>query len=315
MRDVEGLQTEPAYPTMGFVLCRGRGLHVLLDKDEPPEVLQTCATKKSDGVYLELGTLQPEPLKYVIIPYTETPDVEHEYAMTLYTDYEVELEKVDPTKVLPPCIQCTDPKSFAKVGKALKSLEAKYATLAKKEQELRRMHAFGKPQTPALLAASQQTTAASQQPPAEQPASQCNSGQCGSGASGHFHQGRGAAAAAGAGYGAGAVSGGACSAGVDANMTAADVANFSHYFHSVDTSNDGFISAAELKRATLAVEQQHALEDAEYATQAREARAALATGAAELKELQQMLQQKREAKARAQVAPLPRGGRRTPRNR
>ena len=32
MRDVEGLQTEPAYPTMGFVLCKGRGLHVLLDK-------------------------------------------------------------------------------------------------------------------------------------------------------------------------------------------------------------------------------------------------------------------------------------------
>ena len=36
MRDLEGLQTEPAYPTVGFALLKGRGNHVKIL--EAPEV-------------------------------------------------------------------------------------------------------------------------------------------------------------------------------------------------------------------------------------------------------------------------------------
>ena len=67
MRDVEGLQTEPDYPEMGFVVCKGQGDHVLLGPEQP-EVLFTSPVKRADGVYLELGTLPAGDGSYIIIP-------------------------------------------------------------------------------------------------------------------------------------------------------------------------------------------------------------------------------------------------------
>ena len=108
MRDVEGLQTEPAYPTVGFSVYRGRGNHIkldgskgALDKDGNPDVskrrpldkLFSVVPTKGDDCYLELGHLEStddkgERIYYVVIPHTDVPNVEHKYALTLYTDYE-----------------------------------------------------------------------------------------------------------------------------------------------------------------------------------------------------------------------------------
>jgi hypothetical protein len=45
--EAEGLQTEPEYPSLGFLVCRGRGNHVLIDKLEPSEVLFKCASRST----------------------------------------------------------------------------------------------------------------------------------------------------------------------------------------------------------------------------------------------------------------------------
>ena len=70
MRDVEGLQTEPDYPTVGFVVCKGRGNHTKLDTSKPLEILFTKELKRGDGVYLELGALDAIDDRYVLIPST-----------------------------------------------------------------------------------------------------------------------------------------------------------------------------------------------------------------------------------------------------
>ena len=44
MRDVEGLQTEPDYPTVGFAVLPGRGNHVLLEVGDKPG---TCRGRRS----------------------------------------------------------------------------------------------------------------------------------------------------------------------------------------------------------------------------------------------------------------------------
>ena len=62
MRDVEGLQTEPDYPTVGFVVCKGKGNHQLLE--DAPEVLYKSEVKFGDGVYLELGPLESASVDY-----------------------------------------------------------------------------------------------------------------------------------------------------------------------------------------------------------------------------------------------------------
>ena len=94
MRDVEGLQTEPAYPTVGFTVFRGRGHHIKLDGSTPLQPLHTAALKRGDGVYLELGPLESTEERYVVIPYTSQPGVEHKYTLTLYTDYEHTFERI-----------------------------------------------------------------------------------------------------------------------------------------------------------------------------------------------------------------------------
>ena len=68
MRDVEGLQTEPDYPTVGFIVCKGRGNHVKLDLSKPLNKLHTAPLKRGDGVYLELGHLDSDDERYVVIP-------------------------------------------------------------------------------------------------------------------------------------------------------------------------------------------------------------------------------------------------------
>ena len=96
MRDVEGLQAEPAYPSVGFVVCKGRGNHIPLDERQPLEVLFTVPPKKGDGCYLELGALEAREDMYVVIPFTDVPGVEHKFVITLYSDYEHRFEKIDP---------------------------------------------------------------------------------------------------------------------------------------------------------------------------------------------------------------------------
>jgi len=103
MRDVEGLQTEPAYPTVGFSVYGGRGNHIKLDASRPLELLHVAPHKRGDGVYLELGPLDPSEDKYVIIPYTSQPGVEHKYTLTVYSDYEHVLERINPRLDCPTC--------------------------------------------------------------------------------------------------------------------------------------------------------------------------------------------------------------------
>ena len=75
MRDVEGLQTEPDYKTVGLVVCKGRGNHMRLAAGQL-DVVATAELKKGDGVYVDLGWLEADEMKYVVIPYTDEPGVE-----------------------------------------------------------------------------------------------------------------------------------------------------------------------------------------------------------------------------------------------
>jgi len=148
MRDVAGLQTEPDYPTVGFVVCKGEGDHIKLDGPAPPQVLQTAELRRGDGQWLELGQLEPdEGSKYIVIPYTDRPGVQHKYALTLYTDYEHKFEKVKP-RCGAECVQCGNPTGLSRVLDKLDTLEQKYAALVRKEQELLRRGGV----SPALIA-------------------------------------------------------------------------------------------------------------------------------------------------------------------
>ena len=112
MRDVEGLQTEPDYPTCGFVVCKGRGNHVKLDTSQPLQTLFTAPLKRGDGVYLELGPLEADEDRYVVIPYTDKPGVEHSFCLTLYSDYEHDFIKIDPRLN---CAVCGNPSGIFRV--------------------------------------------------------------------------------------------------------------------------------------------------------------------------------------------------------
>jgi len=306
MRDVEGLQTEPDYPTLGFYVCQGLGDHVLLGPDEKPKVLYTCHAKRGDGVYLELGTLQPEPLKYVVIPFTATPNVEHSYALTLYTDLECDFVKIDPNKNLAPCVQCTDPRSFARVAKKLAALESKYATLMRKEARLKAANKFGLPrggmpdqpaiayaQPPAAapyayapppppppLAAPQYAYAPpppqqqqQQQPPAPPPGG-----------------GGGSDTAVDRMFKAADVDG-------DGYVSMQDMENFRRYYQEVDTDADGKISADEIKRATTAMNAKGAEQQAAFDARNAALQGEIAAGAADLSRLLEAVRRAQEAKS------------------
>lgn len=276
MRDVEGLQPEPAYPSIGFVVAKGRGDHVLLDKEEAPSVLHTAPCKKGDGVYLELGTLPPLADKYVLLPYTEEAGVEHEFAITLYTDYDVELEKIDPTRVLQGCL-CDDTAAIAKVAEALKRLEAKYALVEERERELKRRGAFGIPKSER----PSPPPTASQPPPSAPVASEF-----------------------GAGIGGPGFGGAAPYAAARPALTApppAPPTERNSLFDRVDTNRDGQISAMELKRATVELQMREEAERAVQQAQAQEKAHQLREANAELRELQAQLQGAKAARAGSKV--------------
>ena len=126
----------------------GEGDHIKLDGPAPPQVLQTAELRRGDGQWLELGQLEPdEGSKYIVIPYTDRPGVQHKYALTLYTDYEHKFEKVKP-RCGAECVQCGNPTGLSRVLDKLDTLEQKYAALVRKEQELLRRGGV----SPALIA-------------------------------------------------------------------------------------------------------------------------------------------------------------------
>ena len=153
MRDVEGLQPEPAYPTVGFSVFKGRGNHIKLDgskgaldkdgnpdvsKKRPLEKLFSVEPTKGDGCYLELGHLEStddkgERIYYVVIPYTHAPYVEHKYALTLYSDYEHDFVKIDPRLN---CDQCGNPSGMFRVLDTLDRIESLSKRVLDKEKRL-----------------------------------------------------------------------------------------------------------------------------------------------------------------------------------
>ena len=132
MREVEGLQPEPNYPTVGFWVCSGEGDHIKLEGAKPLEKLFEAPARRGDGVYLEF-VLEPNENKYVVIPYMEQPGTEHKYALTLYTDKEHLFEKIVPKSHAMDCVKCGNPTALARVLGKLDVLEAKYRALRDKE--------------------------------------------------------------------------------------------------------------------------------------------------------------------------------------
>ena len=137
MRDKAGLQTEPEWLTVGFVLCKGEGDHVKLDHAQP-EILQTAKLRRGDGQWLDIGYLDPDGGdKYVIIPYVDTPGVEHKFALTLYTDLEHKFEKIIPRLCLVDCVQCGSRSGLARVFDKLANLEDKCAEMDRDSRDAR----------------------------------------------------------------------------------------------------------------------------------------------------------------------------------
>ena len=133
MRAVEGLQAGPAYQTVGFTVCSGRGNHIKLPGGDGLDVLHTAELKKGDGVYLEMGWVEPSDDKYVVIPYTEVAGIEHKYSITLYTDHEHTFEKINPRLQ---CEQCGNPSGLYRVLDELEKVHKSLTRVFHREQEL-----------------------------------------------------------------------------------------------------------------------------------------------------------------------------------
>ena len=133
MRDVEGLQAEPAYPTVGFSVYGGRGNHVKLDAKAPLDLMHTAPLKRGDGVYLELGLLEPSEDKYVLIPYTAQPGVEHKFTFTVYTDFEHKFERINSRLA---CPQCGNPSGMNLVLDSLEWCISQMKRIIDKEKRL-----------------------------------------------------------------------------------------------------------------------------------------------------------------------------------
>ena len=73
----------------------------------------------------------------MIIPYTDKPNVQHKYNLTLYTDYEHVFEKIDPSLVRAPCVQCDNTEYMPKIIAKLAELERKSALLRAREEEVK----------------------------------------------------------------------------------------------------------------------------------------------------------------------------------
>ena len=98
-----------------------------------PHVLHTCELKKGDGVYLELGWLEPSEEKYVVVPYMHAAGIEHKYSISLYTDYEHIFEKINPRLQ---CPECLNGNGLTRVMDELDRMQKVAATVLRKEQEL-----------------------------------------------------------------------------------------------------------------------------------------------------------------------------------
>ena len=282
MRDVEGLQSEPDYPTLGFYVCKSKGDHVLLGPDEKPEVLFTAPAKRGDGVYLELGKMSADE-KYVVIPFTTPSAVEHEYALTLYTDNEADFIKIDPSNNTPgdACVPvvCDNKNTIAMLDKRLKALESKYKLLMRKEAQLKSSNRFGVPKPPPSMGGPQyqQPMQQYQQPMQQQ----------------QF---------ATAAYGAQDLQNNpaiermfrAADLDGDGLVSIDELQKFQRYYQAVDVDGDGQISTAELKRATLAMQQQGAEQRAAFEAQQAALQHQVASGAEDLRNLMAALQVARE---------------------
>ena len=140
MREVEGLQSEPAYPTVGLWLCASEGDHVQLEGAQPVRKLAEAPLKRGDGVHLEfmldLCAPEGELSQYVVLPFMEQAGLEHKYTLNLYTDVEVKFEKIVPKNLGMDCVQCGNPTALNRVLTKLELLERKYQELLRKERTL-----------------------------------------------------------------------------------------------------------------------------------------------------------------------------------
>ena len=140
MREVEGLQSEPAYPTVGLWLCASEGDHVQLEGAQPVRKLAEAPLKRGDGVHLEfvldLCAPEGELSQYVVLPFMEQAGLEHKYTLNLYTDVEVKFEKIVPKNLGMDCVQCGNPTALNRVLTKLELLERKYQDLLRKERTL-----------------------------------------------------------------------------------------------------------------------------------------------------------------------------------
>ena len=89
--------------------------------------------RRGDGQWLDLGWLEPNADKWVVIPYSDAPNVEHKYALTLYTDYEHDFVKIDPRLN---CDQCGNPSGMFRVLDTLDRIEALSKRVLDKEKRL-----------------------------------------------------------------------------------------------------------------------------------------------------------------------------------
>lgn len=90
-----------------------------------------------------MGAVNPLENKIVVIPYTDTPDVEHKFALTLYTDYEHIFEKINPTLVQTPCVHCNNPVYMPRILEKLAILESKMRMLQAREQQVKSARLLG----------------------------------------------------------------------------------------------------------------------------------------------------------------------------
>ena len=136
MRETEGLQTEPAYPTVGLWLCASEGDHVKLEGAQPLRKLAEAPLKRGDGVHLEFVLDLPAGEKYVVLPFMEAAGTEHKYVLTCYTDVAAVFEKIVPKHLAMDCVECGNPTALCRVLDKLELLERKYQEMLKKERTL-----------------------------------------------------------------------------------------------------------------------------------------------------------------------------------
>ena len=215
--------------------------------------------------------------------------MEYEWCLQVYTDVEADIEKIDPNKVLPPCIQCTDPKSYAKVTQKLAALEAKYAQLMKKEAKLKALNKFGTPRDMAAYSAEQMKQQDEMIAAANAEKRQAAAGALGG--SVQLPPAQPGESAADRLFRA--------AAGGDGLVSRSDAELFRKYCGGVTVDDAGRVTEADMQRATAAV--QRTREEQRVAFEAREAQfqKQLAESAGELQQLMEAVRIEKETKRRS----------------